>query len=385
MNIVKSVIEQNAADRPLRQGPAGQQARLDLKKTVRRRVVDLANRLVEQGCTRADAAELLGMKRRTLDYWSQHCRDESPALPIGRPLTTLNAPQQQAVLSVLERDGPGVGVPTLRRCFDGLARAALDAFVKDYRRAWRAQNQRLLHVLEWRRPGTVWAMDFAQAPCLIDSQYPYLLAVRDLASGRQLLWQPVMAPTAKVVLAELELLFALHGAPWVLKTDNGSAFIADALAHFLQRCRVCALFSPPHTPEYNGAIEASIGSAKRRTELHSALAGHPGIWASADVAWAFIEANASCPRRLHGLTPDEVWGTRRMPTSDERDAFLATVAAFRLDARAERGLSADEELTRGVRAAVDRVALSRALVAHDLLLFRRRSIPARIPRPKVAN
>ena len=39
--------------------------------------------------------------------------------------------------------------------------------------------------------GTVWAVDFAQAPQPIDGVYPYLLAVRDLASSKQLLWLPV--------------------------------------------------------------------------------------------------------------------------------------------------------------------------------------------------
>jgi hypothetical protein len=37
-------------------------------------------------------------------------------------------------------------------------------------------------------------------------------------------------------------------APWVMKTDNGSAFIAEVLARFLARRQVLSLFSPPRTP-----------------------------------------------------------------------------------------------------------------------------------------
>jgi hypothetical protein len=37
-------------------------------------------------------------------------------------------------------------------------------------------------------------------PSPIDGLYPYPLAVRDLASGQQLLWQPVTAPINTVVL-----------------------------------------------------------------------------------------------------------------------------------------------------------------------------------------
>jgi transposase InsO family protein len=276
-------------------------------------------------------------------------------------------------------------VPTLRSRFDGMSRAELDNLVQDYRRQWRAQHTRLLHVLHWQRPGTVWAADFAEAPCLIDGHYRYLLAVRDLASGLQLLWQPVSAPTAEVVLAELSVLFARHGAPWILKTDNGSAFIADTLRWYLHRSNVFQLFSPPHTPAYNGSIEASIGSLKNRTQLHSECAGHPGLWTSDDVEAARIEANTTArPRRLHGKTPDEVWQARRPLTLHERDCFQATAQQFRTEATIEKGLPTHETLTRIEQAAVDRVAFSRALVAHDLLLFRRRRIPPHIHWQKVA-
>ncbi len=92
-----------------------------------------------------------------------------------------------------------------------------DAFLfvagQGYRQRWRSEHRRVRHVLHWRRPGTVWATDFAESPCRTDGLYPYVLAVRDLASGQQLLWQPVLALTAQVVLAELPWLFALHGAP----------------------------------------------------------------------------------------------------------------------------------------------------------------------------
>jgi len=42
----------------------------------------------------------------------------------------------------------------------------------------------------------------------------------------------------------LQLLFALHGAvPLVLKTDNGSPFIAEDSLAFLAQCGVLSLFS----------------------------------------------------------------------------------------------------------------------------------------------
>jgi hypothetical protein len=74
----------------------------------------------------------------------------------------------------------------------------------------------------------------------------------------------------------LPLLFALYGAPWVLKMDNGSAFIADRVRWFLHRAGVHLLYSPPCTPAYNGAVEAGNGSLKTRTKRQCLQAGHPG-------------------------------------------------------------------------------------------------------------
>jgi transposase InsO family protein len=385
MTILKTLLGLAAAAPGERLGPAGQRPRRDLEEVVRLRAARLAAQMVDEGSSYGEVARQLGVNERTLRSWRPAGRRDRAAVPRGRPLAASAAAQQQAVFALLDSVGPGLGVPALRTRFADLARAELDGLLKDYRRRWRADHPRLLHVLHWQRPGTVWAMDFAEAPTLIDGCFAYLLAVRDLASGQQLLWQPVAAPTAAVVLAELPLLFALHGAPLVLKTDNGSAFIADELRWYLRRCRVGQLFSPPRLPAYNGSIEASIGSLKRRTTRQCERAGHPGVWSGAAVQAAQVEANTTArPRRLNGLTPEHVWEARRLLTAEEREVFGATVEQYRRGEREARRLPAEELLRRREEASVDRVAFRRALVTHDLLLFRRRRIPPRISRPKSA-
>jgi hypothetical protein len=46
------------------------------------------------------------------------------------------------------------------------------------------------------------------------------------ASRQQLLWLQVESPNAQAVFAALKALILEHGPPLVLKSDNGSAFIA---------------------------------------------------------------------------------------------------------------------------------------------------------------
>lgn len=173
----------------------------------------------------------------------------------------------------------------------------MEEILKFYRRRWRAANARGIHRLEWTRPGTVWAMDFAQAPGWIDGRYPYLLAVRDLASGQQLLWEPVPALTATVTMTWLRWLCLRHGAPLVLKMANGSAFRDEDTQRLLRAWEVITLYSPIRTPSYNGAIEASIGALKKRTEQQAAAAERPGQWRSQDVEGP---ARSATPPRSRG-------------------------------------------------------------------------------------
>jgi hypothetical protein len=100
------------------------------------------------------------------------------------------------VLELLHAVGPALGLPTLRACFPALCRAELDDLLRRYRRLCRLRYHETLYVLHWTRPGSVWAIDFTEAPRPVDGGDRYLLAVRDLASGQQLLWLPVAQPTA---------------------------------------------------------------------------------------------------------------------------------------------------------------------------------------------
>jgi len=365
---------------------AARQARQQLQQAIRLQAVHLHHSLAEQGRTCAYSATRLGVPIRTLRQWDQTFRQDHPRLPtLGRPKRATTSEQCAEVFRLLSDRGPGLGLPTVRSHCPGATRAALEEIVTFYRRCWQEQNQVWRHRLHWHRPGAVWAMDFTEPPTPIDGRYDYLLAVRDLASGYQLLWWPVTAPTAAVTIEALTLLFTIHGAPLVLKSDNGSAFIAEETLHLLRTWQVEVLFSPPRTPSYNGAVEAGNGSLKTRTENQAESAGRPGQWTSADLQAARLRANASRPRRLKGRSPEDVWVSRSPLTETERQRFQTAVIEERRQARAQKGIPVDIALKRHQQAGVDRKALPRALVAHDYLSFTRRRIPSPIPPPRAAN
>ena len=196
-----------------------------------------------------------------------------------------------------------------------------------------------------------------------------LLAVRDLASGPQLLWLPVTDESADAAAAGLEALFREHGAPLVLKSDNGSAFVAEEFGALLDRWGVWQLFSPPRTPRYNGSCEAGIGSMKTRTHYQAAArGGRAGEWTCTDAEAARQEANETArPWGAGGPTPGEVWAGRQRVEEPERAAFAESVRRSEREARRAQGHPAPAVLDRTAQAAMSRVALREALLVHQLL------------------
>jgi transposase InsO family protein len=282
--------------------------------------------------------------------------------------------------------GLGTGVPTLCECFPNMPRAELEDILRRARRVCRRRYHQTQRVLHWATPGSVWAMDFTEAPAPIDGLYPYLLAVRDLASGMQLLAWPLRAATAPEAVHALDSLVARHGAPLVLKTDNGSPFCAADTQDFLRHHGITMLFSPTYWPRYNGAIEAGIGSLKTRCAYHAACHDRARQWTWDDVGWARAQANASArPHGPSGPTPEQAWAARRTITQEERSLFQTSVRRHADQVRAQDGWPTMGPLQVTAQRAVDRQAIQRALVEHDYLLFRRRRIPLPFEKKKVAN
>ena len=90
---------------------------------------------------------------------------------------------------------------------------------------------------------------------------------------------------ARTIAGQLSELFARHGAPLVLKRDNGSNLTDSEVDELLAAHGVIALNSPPHYPAYNGAIEYAQRELKAKVDrltsqgmkLDEALAESPAL------------------------------------------------------------------------------------------------------------
>ena len=361
------------SSRPVRRGESRQRRARRAEQTARARVAELGQHLAQSGWQWYRVAGWLQVTDRTLRRW---CRDEVFARPLGRPVHRSPRDARNAVIHFLDEHGPHVGVPTLRQCFPAISRAELTDLIKRYRWVWRRRHRVPLRVLNWSMVGSVWAIDFTGPRAAIEGRYRYLLAVRDLASGRQLVWRPVEAATAEIARDALAALFAEHGPPLVLKCDNGSPFTSAMVEELLAEHGVCALYSPPHWPRYNGSVEAGIGSLKERTDAWSARRGHAGDWTWDDAAGACEEANTlSRPRGPSGPSPDELWSSRGAIPAEERAAFRAAVAEARETQVTVVESCADGAVVVRSERAVARCAIRLALERCGYLHYKRRTIP----------
>ena len=174
-----------------------------------------------------------------------------------------------------------------------------------------------------------------------------------------------------------------HGAPLVLKVDNGAAFDSGELRSVLLQHGVQGLYSPPYTPQYNGSVEAGVGALKGRTEAQALARGAPGEWSWEDVEAARQEANAApSGRREASPARAAVWAARPPLGAAARAAFHTEVL------RQQQGPSpvvpAEAKATAGGasdKACPWRVVLRRALVALGYLVVTWRRIPLQV-KPK---
>ena len=176
------------------------------------------------------------------------------------------------------------------------------------------------------------------------------LVVVELNSGKTLTLASVpgeRAVAAEEVLAEL---IARHGAPLVLKADNGSAFIAQRFARFCRSHGITLLHSPVRRPRFNGCCEVSGKHAKRRALAAAAQRGAVGGLSEADLG-AAVTFVGEMPR-----VPAEL-----------RAAFQDALAEQRRLVAAERGLVLGPGLGNAIHRSLGRVAAQRALIQCHIL------------------
>jgi hypothetical protein len=133
---------------------------------------------------------------------------------------------------------------------------------------------------------------------------------------------------------------------------------------------------------------ARPASAHLKTRAHHQAArnNRPGEWTCDDVEAARLQANQTHrPRGHRGPTPEELWDTRYRVTAANRQDLARAVARLVPIARHTLKLPLYGPLDRWQHAAVNRFAISRALVELGILKIRRKRITPRLSKKKRAG
>jgi hypothetical protein len=158
----------------------------------------------------------------------------------------------------------------------------------------------------------------------------------------------------------------------VLKSDNGSAFIAPIFRTLLARHRIVHLRSPRAWPQYNGACEAGIGLLRSLTDQAAARHGRWDFWTIEDLEEARERANDL--DRYQGkrrVSAEEVWRTKIPTRAQERRRFKILLAKTLLQ------LKREDPRHRHHPQRIRRKAIQATLARLGYLVIRSGWIPAR--------
>lgn len=144
---------------------------------------------------------------------------------------------------------------------------------KRVRRLWRKHG---LQVQRLKRPrirrvrphhfqaayvGHIWAYDFVE-DALLDGRPLRILTVMDEFTREGLALDVALTTSAERVIGVLSGLFAQHGAPAQLRSDNGPEFVATAVQLWLAQSGVETLYIEPGKPWQNGKEERFNGTVR---------------------------------------------------------------------------------------------------------------------------
>lgn len=144
---------------------------------------------------------------------------------------------------------------------------------KRVRRVWRQQELQVKRLRRLRprrsrpaqlaaiQPGQIWAYDFVEDELANGTPFK-VLTVMDEFTREGLALDVALSTSAERVIGVLTALFAQHGAPSYLRSDNGAEFVAQAVQLWLYQSGVQTLYIEPGKPWQNGKEERFNGTVR---------------------------------------------------------------------------------------------------------------------------
>lgn len=209
--------------------------------------------LVDGGLSVQRACALVQIHRSTFRYVA-HATDDTPLLSQIQQLAQKHPRYGYRRISVLINRTEKVNQKRIRRLW---RRHRLQVRRVVRKRTRRARPKHL----QAAYPGHIWAYDFLE-DALADGTPLRILTVMDEFTREGLAIDVAVTTSAERVIGVLTALFAQHGAPAHLRSDNGAEFVAIAVQSWLAQSGVQTLYIEPGKPWQNGKEERFNGTVR---------------------------------------------------------------------------------------------------------------------------
>lgn len=121
----------------------------------------------------------------------------------------------------------------------------------------------------------------------------------------------VSSMSSAAVISTLRLLFATHGLPDVIVSDNGASFTSEAFKEFAGRNGIRHVTTAPYHPRSNGQAERMVQTTKEALSRITA-----GDWQTRIAR--FLLSQHTTPNSATGKSPAEMLMNRRLTTALDR-------------------------------------------------------------------
>ena len=207
----------------------------------------------ELGVSERRACHALGQPRSTQRYPTKKPeRDRPLAKRMHRLAEEHPRAGYRMITALLKREGWRVNEKRMHRLWK---RAGLQVPKKQRKRRRLGTSENGCARLKASYPGHVWSVDFL-FDATEDGRQVKLMPVIDEYTRECLLIDVSRSITSERVVGQLRRLFARHGVPANLRSDNGPEFVAEALKAYLATAQVDTRYIEPGAPWQNGYIES---------------------------------------------------------------------------------------------------------------------------------
>jgi putative transposase len=214
--------------------------------------------LVERGLSQRRACALVGAARATVQYRPRTPRaDDRLAQRIGALAQRHPRYGYRRIWALLRREGRLVNRKRVQRLW---RRAKLQVH-RSARRRRRRRDAPVAVPPRATSPGQVWTYDFVHDACLAGTRLK-LLPVVDEFTRECLAIEVATSLPARRIVGVLARLFAAHGAPRFLRSDNGPEFVAHTIRDWLALHGATTLYIEPGRPWQNGYGESFNGTLR---------------------------------------------------------------------------------------------------------------------------